>query len=261
MRTYHESFQRFKGPGMRPPSQIYQSKRPLPVDPSTQQGRPLAPKPLIPGATGPARLQAGSPSTNLSPLGVGPVGMDQPRRKRGRPSKKDQEERRRLVGESQRSELGPLQPALYSPSLQQGRQFLGMGEVPASPAHPPQYGTTGTTPQASSQAGSSNNSGSSGKKRRGRPKNPAASGPPPPFSLESSSLGQAPQQAGRKEEERESDVSSKSRQGGPLAPPETTMGATVSGARSSASGSGQQQTADPEESKSQTRWKDTILNE
>lgn len=264
MRSYQEGFLLFPqhGPGMRTSGQTGQPKRPLPVDPQTVTGRPLAPKPLNPGITGSTRLGGGIPAT-LSPLGGGPVGIDQPRRKRGRPSKKEQEERRLRQGgaDPRISELGPLQPALYSPSTQ-GRHFPGQGDIPASPStsQHPQYGTARTTPQATSRAGSSTNSGSSGKKRgRGRPsKNPASSGPPPPFSLEASTSGPAAsQQAGRREEGRESETSTKSRQGAPLAPPETTLGGTST----SASGSGQQQTTEAEESKSQTRWKDTILNE
>jgi hypothetical protein len=278
MRAYFDAFRRFhqEGPGSRTSGQPLQPKRPLPIDAQTMTGRPLAPKPLNPGVTGPARAGGISAST-LSPLGSSQHGgMEQPRRKRGRPSRKELEERRLRHGaESRSSDLGPLQHAIFSPGAgPSGRQLLPMGDPATSPTamQTGAYGTAQTTPQAGSRAGSSNNSGSSGKNRgRGRPKKSAwGSGPPPAFALspgregESSTMsGPAHEQLGSTEQGRESETRAKDKTGSAPAPPETSHGAAGAGGGSSASAGAQAQTAmtEAEESKSQARWKDTILNE
>jgi hypothetical protein len=283
MRAYYEAFRRFhqEGPGVRTSGQPLQPKRPLPMDAQTMTGRPLAPKPLNPGVTGTAARIGGISAATLSPLGASQHGgIEQPRRKRGRPSRKELEERRlRHGGEARSSELGPLQQAIFSPSTApSGRQLLPMGEVATSPTilQAAPYGTAHTTPQATSRAGSSNNSGSSGKNRgRGRPKKSTwTSGPPPAFTISPGKEGEASsmaatanQQLSGREQGQESETRAKDKVGAGLAPPETSHGTTGAGSSASAGAqaaqAAQAQTAqaEAEESKAQARWKDTILNE
>lgn len=286
MATVRDGYRQFtrQGPYLRTPGQ-HIHKRPLPMDSQTVTGRgvPIAPKPSSAGPSGPIRqFPAGSPAT-ISPLTTSHVGLDSGRRKRGRPSKKEQEERRlrgQGISEARLPHSGPTQPNLYSPGMHAGSHFGQIGEIPASPAPSaaPAYGTARTTPQAPSRAGSNNNSGSSGsgKRRRGRPPGKAAAtGPPPPFSLspesrgatgpssfrETQQQGQATiatgsssqQQAGRREAGRESETSTtRARQGAPLAPHETA------GASSSRTG---KMTGEAEEGKSsQARFKN-LLND
>jgi len=184
LRSYQEAFRTFQGPAVR----FFQPKRPLAFDPTTQTGRPLAPKPVAPGPTGHHPLSGPSPTT-LSPLASTQTFSPEQRRRRGRPSKKEQEERRRRLSEV-RATVPPLRPTsgLFGIQQQQQAPTAGPSEVPQSPATsgPPSLaGTVVATPrgpEAQSQRQSSNSGGSNGRgKKRGRPpKGPQPEAQPPP---------------------------------------------------------------------------------
>jgi hypothetical protein len=185
LRAYQDQFWNFQGPAVRSVA----PKRPLPYDPATQTGRPLAPKPAAPGPTGHA---LGPSPTAMSPLANTQTFSPEQRRRRGRPSKKDQEDRRQRLSEN-RASGPPLQPA---PTYGMPPQQLvpGPSEVPQSPATsaPSLAGTVVATPQgpgAQSHRQSSNSGGSSSSKTRRRVRAPNApkdathpqAQPPPTF--------------------------------------------------------------------------------
>ena len=197
LRSYQDVFWNFQGPAIR--YQPQQPKRPLPFDPATQTGRPLAPKPVQPGPTGHHALGGPSPTTTLSPLAGTQTFSPEQRRRRGRPSKKEQEERRRRLSENRAQIPPPLQPTSVGFGMQQLQQprMAGPGEVPQSPAPsaPSLAGTVAATaqgPEAHRQNSNSGGSNGGRNKKRSRPPNPPTEAqpeaPPPP------TFGGAPEQ-------------------------------------------------------------------
>ncbi|KAF2671422.1 hypothetical protein BT63DRAFT_412455 [Microthyrium microscopicum] len=265
LRSFQHAFDNFSRQGanayypMNPPP----LKRSLQVDSQTQHGRVIAPKPVA-GPVGPTRPIGPTHSTPLSPMG-GPHMPTEQRKKRGRPSKKEQEERRLMFAAARMEQTqhpGPMaylqSPATYghpqqpmpsseiSPTVPQSAPH----SVPQSPVIPAplQPGATMSTPRQASRAESSGTSNSSGKRKRGRPgKTPSAVNPQPFGSIGRSEDYNTPPHTASREERRESEPSLREPQGGSSsAPPET-------GGRS-----GQ---ADTGESTQQGSWKNTILNE
>lgn len=255
LRSYQSAFNDFpkQGPGGMYPLHPPPIKRALPLDQYTPLGRQLMPKPVT-GMSAPSRIVQGPVQpTPLSPLGGHPLSTE-PRKKRGRPSKREQEERRLRLSESRidTSQLTGLMQPLSGPvgrMIQAGPSTeLVPGPIPPASiqARPPI-----STPRASSQPPSSNNSSSSGKKKRGRPpKQPGSVLPAPQFGAGGrveayGSIGTPPLTA-RLEERQESESSSRELPGVSSAPPESTQ---------------QRSQAEPEESKPPSAWRDVVFNE
>jgi hypothetical protein len=167
-------------------------------------GQRIAPKPTTAGfATGPNRQQGHPPS----PLIEHPpaTGSEHPaRKKRGRPSKKDVEERQAAQAARQQQEraaAAPLmQPSYGSPVMSQQPLFgqfphqtapLSGREAPTetSASQSPQIPDVTATPRNTHQPeGDVNSSSSSSKKKRGRPpKVDTDAIPPPTFSTSGAS--------------------------------------------------------------------------
>jgi hypothetical protein len=183
-------------------------KRPASVEsgPVWSGGPRLAPKPTQAAtfAVGTNRPQIGSHPQ--SPLDNPPATGEHPaRKKRGRPSKKDMEERKAQL-ERQNMERVPtaqmLQQTYGSP---QTVTQPGFAQFPSQPAHPgpreaptetsapqsPQFADVTATPRNTHQPeGDVNSSSSSSKKKRGRPpKVDTDAIPAPTFSASASSAG------------------------------------------------------------------------
>jgi hypothetical protein len=129
-------------------------------------GRQLAPKPLAPVPTGATRFQATNVHQHSPLTKMVPHNADTHRKKRGRPSKKEQEERRKLAaGESSSGLLpSPLLGIAPQQAVSAGGEPLGS---PGATSMQPNYGAV-YTPQRHTQ--DSSTSGSSGSKKRGRPR-------------------------------------------------------------------------------------------
>jgi hypothetical protein len=223
-------------------------KRPLERDPTTATGRPLAPKPMpIPtptGPTAPQRTFGPAQPTPMSPRGQ--QLHSQPPKKRGRPSKKEQEARRQRQSEA-------------NTAIAQSSQTMGLmgtqagpsSEVPQSPttsARTQQRGADVSTPQAQTQPGSQTNSSSSGKKRRGRPpKNQDPTGPPPPFPPLREAVD-TPQSSSRQESRRS---------GSPSKPVQRRASDEAPEGRPTRHGHAEA----PEEGRQAPHWTDTLLND
>jgi hypothetical protein len=203
LRSFQEAYGDFArtGPGQPPPGQ----KRPLQVDSATPQGRPIAPRP--PGPVGPIGAvrtgPAGSPTSILSPM-TGPSTIsalpDTQRRKRGRPSKKDIEDRRQRQIEARASvDLTGFPPIMPSPRGTFGSTggFGPQGsssEVPPSPIVSSHLAmsTAAATPRAASHPSSNGSGGSSGKNsKRGRPPKPSPPPVPQPYFAKSGQRAQS----------------------------------------------------------------------
>ncbi|KIV99919.1 hypothetical protein, variant [Verruconis gallopava] len=179
-------------------------KRSAPSDALTPQlGRPLAPKqPSAFGSESTVKSSiTGYPS--ISPMVEPPPRLDEPRKKRGRPTKQEAEERRRKMEARQQLRLQAqvqVQPSQAAETAQHSRAYGAQFGSPAQPlpaaaaSQIPREGTPTVSiapqPSALSQTprGQSmeehNSSGSSGKKRRARAPRPSVSEtepPPPPF--------------------------------------------------------------------------------
>lgn len=233
----------------------------------------LAPKPSF--AVGPSRPQGSSHPP--SPLDNPPVtGSDaNPRKKRGRPSKKDVEERR-AAAEKLAMERAPtaqmMQQAHGSPMMNTQRpigpyppqaSFTGPRESPAetsAPQSPHLAGITATPRNTNQPEGDVNSSSSSSKKKRGRPPKGIdieATIPAPSFSASgASSVGAygSPPQSGMSlgSISRRLSVSTRS-QGGATAGPVQQEQGTQQGIGED-SGSGQQQ-----QNRQPRSWNDTVM--
>jgi hypothetical protein len=185
-------------------------KRSAPADPMAFGGRPLAPKQpsTMPVDTGRSLTghHPNSPLVDLAPS------LTEPRKKRGRPTKKEQEERRkqhaeRTAGASglqlqPQPSQGPQSPLVTSPYAQPPPPALPpSGDVPPEGfgSGPPRLATM-STPLAVQPDIEHNSSSSSGKKKRGRP--PKLSDPSdlepmqqPSFTSSASAYGSPPQSA------------------------------------------------------------------
>jgi hypothetical protein len=125
----------------------------------------------------PANFSQGSIPLSPGPFGKPPPALGSPRKKRGRPSKVELEERRIRLAEAKQSkqqrdsEPKPLHQLLPSPQRPRDPQYRGSPvETPLRSPVTAGMGQAGpiTTPQGANRA-PSNNSSSSGKRRRGRP--------------------------------------------------------------------------------------------
>jgi hypothetical protein len=129
-------------------------------------GRPLAPKqPATFPAERPGGLLTGhQPHHPLSPLGDPAPGLTEPRKKRGRPTKKEQEERRALHAARAQPVQSPAITSSFVPQLSQGPP-----PTPLADSGPLSQTAATATPRPLQPEGEHNSSSSSGKKRRGRP--------------------------------------------------------------------------------------------
>lgn len=126
-------------------------------------------------------------------MGEHAAGSAEPRKKRGRPTKKEQEERRRIHAQRNqtlpspgplRSAFGPTLPASIGP------------QAPTDPGAPSVGGPSAstalvTTPRALPPETETHSSSSSGKKRRGRPPKPLGTSEEPLQQPAFSALGQS----------------------------------------------------------------------
>jgi hypothetical protein len=137
--------------------------------PSMGGGRQLAPKPPAPAPTGASRFQPMNIHQHSPLTGSVSQSADTHRKKRGRPSKKDQEERRKLQAIATGAPGSGIFPS-PSMGLPAHPGLSASGEPLGSPLSGSMHQNYGSmfTPQRPAQELST--SGSSGSKKRGRPR-------------------------------------------------------------------------------------------
>lgn len=163
LNSYRFAYSEFhlRGPDVAYP--INPMKRQLAMDVNTPIGRFIAPKPM-PGLSAVSRAPGlGQSLTPMSPIG-GIQTTTQLAKKRGRPSKKEQEARR--LHQSDAASLARVSQVAGSSGTLAG--LSSATQSPVSSALARQWNDI-QTPQGHAQLMGDTNSGSSGKKRRGRP--------------------------------------------------------------------------------------------
>jgi hypothetical protein len=146
-------------------------KRSAPAETSTPMGRPLAPKqPATFPTDRPGGLLTGHQAHHpQSPLGEPAPGLTEPRKKRGRPTKKEQEERRAIHAARAQSLQSPALLSPFGPQLSRVQPSATVeSDFPSAGLSLSQTSIL-ATPRTLPPEGEHNSSSSSGKKRRGRP--------------------------------------------------------------------------------------------